>query len=216
LLLWDASGLDLQLTRGFGTHQGFVLRHAWWTERLLHDGARQLAILLALLWALGVAWPRWQGPSRRLRAFWLLVAAACWSLVPAIKRFSQTSCPWDMAEFGGQAQYVPHTLWTVFDGGPGHCFPSGHATTAFGFLAWVALWWPYRPRLAQAALAVLVVAGGILGTTQLARGAHHLSQGLWSAWMCLAVVVLAQSLAQALSRPARRHLRSLQANTRIE
>ena len=41
----------------------------------------------------------------------------------------------ELAEFGGVAQHVSHWSLGVLDGGPGHCFPSGHASSAFAFFA---------------------------------------------------------------------------------
>ena len=49
------------------------------------------------------------------------------------------------------------------------------------------MWRPYRPVLAQAALAAVWLLGGLFGWAQMARGAHFLSHTLWSAWACWAV-----------------------------
>lgn len=205
---WELSGLDLLLTRQFGTVQGFPWRHAWLTEHLLHDGARRLATLLALVWLWDCVRPVWPGPSRAERAQALAVAVVCWAIVPLIKRSSTTSCPWDLTEFGGTATALSHLTWGLADGGPGHCFPSGHATTAFGFLALVALWRPYRPETARWMALSVGLAGLVLAFTQLARGAHHLSHSLWSGCLCLAVVTLASRWAPPTQK--------LQLSTRIE
>ena len=143
LLVWDASGTDLAVTRLFASAQGFALRDSVWTATLAHDGGRLLA--WALLGALVVAAIRAPAsgmagmaghagvagvpatPSRAERWRWLGVMLLCVLAVPLLKRFSATSCPWDLAEFGGQALYVSHWALARFDGGPGHCFPSGHA-----------------------------------------------------------------------------------------
>lgn len=46
----------------------------------------------------------------------------CQALVPTLKQFSLTLCPWDLLEFGGRAQSVAHGQPGVADGGPGRCF----------------------------------------------------------------------------------------------
>jgi membrane-associated PAP2 superfamily phosphatase len=110
-------------------------------------------------------------------------------LVPLIKRVSLTSCPWSLAEFGGAASYVSHWAWGRTDGGPGHCFPSGHASGAFSFLAG---WWALRvsaPRAARWWLVLTVVVGLVFGWGQMMRGAHYASHTLWTAWICWAVTV---------------------------
>jgi membrane-associated PAP2 superfamily phosphatase len=204
LLLWDASGWDLAVVRHFGGAAGFAWRDAWLTSTLLHQGGRALgwAVMAALLLSL---WrPSWQpllrgvAPAER----WRTVAAvlACLLLVPALKQFSSTSCPWDLREFGGSAVYLTHWHWGARDGGPGRCFPSGHAVAAFAFLpiyfalrrghaGWARVW-----------LAAICLFGALFGLAQLARGAHYVSHTLWSALLCWMIAALCD---QFPMRPAR-------------
>ncbi len=126
VLGWELSGLDLVVAGLFGTPDGFPWRNSFWTARVLYDGAR--AVSIAALFAL-VAYTflpvRAGTPSRRTRVAWLAVIVLTIVAVPALKRFSATSCPWELALFGGTAAYVPHWQFLVADGGPGGCFPSG-------------------------------------------------------------------------------------------
>lgn len=193
LLGWEVSGADLPLARLLADAGGFPARHAWWAEQLLHDGLRSLigALLLAqvLLWAWA---PRWAPPRREL-AFGLLGALLAMGGVSLLKSFSHTSCPYELSEFGGLARHVPHWALAVWDGGPGRCFPSGHAAGAFGLLAAVVPWWPQRRRLAQGLLAAVLLLGAAASAAQVARGAHFVSHCLWSAWLCgLAALLLAR------------------------
>ena len=184
VLAWDFSGLDLMVMHAFGTAEGFAWRSAWWAERVLHDGAKLVSwgVLAAL--AVNVVRPWTKGPERAERLAWVLVTLACVVAVPALKRISTTSCPWDLQLFGGVAAYVPHWLPGARDGGPGHCFPSGHAVSAFGFVAGYFALRPYAPRAARVWLAGVVAAGLVLGATQTVRGAHPPSHTLWTAWLC--------------------------------
>jgi len=192
VLAWDASGWDLAVSHLFGTAQGFAWREAWFTRDLLHDGGRQLATAVLGLGLLDAWWwSRRAGPSAAERWRWTAVVLVSLIVVPAIKRVSTTSCPWDLAEFGGAAAYVPHWLLGVTDGGPGHCFPSGHAVAAFTFFGMAFLWRAHRPRVARAWLAGTLVVGAVFGVDQLARGAHYLSHTLWTAWLCWAIAVTA-------------------------
>ncbi|MEP7283333.1 MAG: phosphatase PAP2 family protein, partial [Rubrivivax sp.] len=190
LLLWDVSGLDLVVSHGFGGAQGFPWRQAWWARDLLHDGGRVMAALVLVAGLAHVWWPRPAGPSTPTRAErlrWTVVVLASLILVPALKRFSDTSCPWDLAEFGGVAATVSHWRFGVTDGGSGHCFPSGHAVAAFEFFGLYFLWRDRRPGLARAWLIGIGIAGLLFGVAQLVRGAHFVSHTLWSAWLCWAV-----------------------------
>ena len=191
LLAWDFGGLDLAVSRHYGMHDGFPLREAWWTRSLLHDGGRALGWgLMAFMVGLAL-WHSKDKALRRQHWTWIGVTLICVLLVPAIKLVSTSSCPWDLAEFGGVAAYVPHWRWGVRDAGSGHCFPSGHAVAAFAFLTLYFDWRSLRPRLARAALALVCVMGTLYGWAQLARGAHYVSHTLWSAWLCWAVCTAA-------------------------
>ena len=93
--------------------------------------------------------------------------------------------------------HVSHWAWGVFDGGAGHCFPSGHAAGAFCFLSGYFLLRAHRPRLARVWLAGTLLAGVLFGLAQTLRGAHYPSHTLWSAWLCAALCVAAQRSATA-------------------
>jgi len=189
--LWEASGLDMTLTRWIATPSGFPWRRSFLASHVLHDGGRALgwALMALLLW--DAVRPFVAGPSRAERARAIGVVLADLLLVPALKRFSATSCPWDLAAFGGRAAYVPHWLLGVSDGGPGHCFPSGHAVAAFAFFGVYFLWRHHRPQGALALLAAVLGLGLVFGWAQWVRGAHFISHTLWSAWLCWVIAALA-------------------------
>lgn len=191
LVVWESSGLDLVLARAYGTHSGFPWRDAWITRALLHDGGRAVAWCVMALLIGRALWPATEDPLRMERWYWIGVSLLCLLIVPTIKRLTATSCPWDLAEFGGVAAYVPHWRLGVRDGGPGHCFPSGHAVAAFGFLSVYFGSRTHRPWRARGSLALIGIAGVLFGWAQLARGAHYVSHTLWSAWLCWAVCTLA-------------------------
>ena len=198
LLAWDFSGGDLAAARLFGGPGGFAARDTWWASTLLHDGGRWLAwlvlgwLLLSALVSRAVQRsPIQPGPNQAERWFWIGVILVCALAVPALKRFSLSSCPWDLAEFGGVARYVSHWQPGLTDGGSGHCFPSGHAVAAFAFFGLYFQWRPYRPARARAWLWAVLWVGAAFGLAQLARGAHYPSHTLWSAWLCWALSALA-------------------------
>ena len=191
LLLWDASGFDLPLARWFGTPEGFPLQYDPFLKGWMHEGARQLGwVVLALL--ITCIW-RPMGALKQLarseRAWMIGTIVLSLLVVVAIKGISRTSCPWDLTEFGGTAQYVSHWAWGVQDGGGGHCFPAGHASTGFAFIA-LAVWLrAVSPRAGAWAWGTVLLAGCVLGCAQQVRGAHFLSHTLWTAWLCWAVAV---------------------------
>lgn len=198
VLLWDLSGGDRAVSRHLADAGGFPWRNAWVTRDLMHEGGRWLSGLLLLglvIDALRAA-PARTGcpgapdrPGRAERGAALVVVVMGLVLVPLLKRASDTSCPWDLSEFGGRADWVSHWQLGVVDGGPGHCFPSGHAVAAFAFLALYFLWRPYRPGVARWWLSGTLLAGALFGGAQVLRGAHFVSHVLWSGWICWALAV---------------------------
>lgn len=211
LLGWDASRLDLRVDSAFGTALGFAWRDHWLTAGILHEGGRRLAALVLAALALNAVRPPAATAQRLPRAdrlWWLATSAACLALPALLKPLSLSSCPWDLQVFGGHAAWVSHWTWGVVDGGPGHCFPSGHAAAAFGFLPG---WFVLRaraPRLARVWLAVVIVLGAAYGGAQLVRGAHHPSHSGWTAWLCWTLAAAAHHgrrlrTARAAVRPLR-------------
>lgn len=185
LLAWDGSGLDLAAVHLFGNADGFAWRQSERLARIGHDGARWLGWALALVLFVYALKPR-ASLTARARWGWLLLTVGAAGIAPLLKQHSLTSCPWDLQAFGGPAVYVSHWRWGVADGGAGHCFPSGHASTAF---VWLSSWFVLRashPRAARFVLAAVLVAGALLGLVQLMRGAHYPSHTLWTAWLCWA------------------------------
>lgn len=193
-ILWEWSGLDTVAMQWVGTPIGFPLQHAWWLERVLHEGVRQAAVLaFAALWV----WALWPlgapAPTRRERAAAMALATLSLLAVNLIKNQSLTSCPWDWRQFGGVAERVAHWRWGVADGGPGRCFPGGHASSAFAFMALCLPW------LAPAAgtsrrrvvgfrwLGGAMAAGLLAGAVQMLRGAHPPSHTLWTLLICSGV-----------------------------
>lgn len=204
LLVWDASGLDLAAVQAMGSSSGFALREAWVTKRLIHEGGRLVSYTAMLFIVAANVVPRLlPALAPRERRWWLVVTLVCLATISLLKRASLSSCPWDLQAFGGMAEYVSHWRFGVRDGGPGHCFPSGHASAAFAYLAggW-ALARAY-PRAARAWLVAVVLLGAVYGVGQMLRGAHYPSHTLWTGWLCWAVTVAAQRWLRPVSSAAR-------------
>lgn len=188
LLAWDASGLDMVLARWTGGPNGFSLRDDWLLTTVLHEAGRLVAWLLVVGLCLAVWWPI--GPLAKLPHANRLQLAATTLLallaVSILKSTSQTSCPWDLAEFGGVALHASH--WSLLsDGGPGRCFPAGHAAAGFAFVGGYFVFRDNRPRLARGWLTGAVGAGLLFGWGQQMRGAHFMSHTLWTGMLCWCV-----------------------------
>jgi membrane-associated PAP2 superfamily phosphatase len=79
-----------------------------------------IGLLALLAWQVsGLDLPADRGPSRRERWTWLAMALLCMGIVTGLKSISLSSCPWDLAEFGGAqlargAHFLSHTPWTAW------------------------------------------------------------------------------------------------------
>lgn len=190
LAVWEWSGADLWLIRHYGTSDGFALRNHPLFSKVLHDGGRLLAWCMIALLAWDAWVLRWTGPSRRLRWLTITLVLLATVVISQFKQWSATSCPWEMLEFGGHWPYVPHWLLQVSDGGPGHCFPSGHASAAFAFLVAWAVWRPFNALVARRMLVLVLAVGGLFAWVQMARGAHYMSHSMWTAWLCWVMALI--------------------------
>jgi membrane-associated PAP2 superfamily phosphatase len=191
-LAWDASGSDLSAMTWLGGPDGFAWREHWWLSNVMHSGVKQLAVLLYLgvlamaLWPLGI----WQQLTRSQRLEIAMGITLSLVVVTAIKRISLTSCPWELQAFGGAASYVSHWSWGEADGGGGACFPGGHASSAFAFIAlslpWLTSKQTEHQRLGGTMTAMILLSGLVLGLSQTLRGAHYPSHTAWTALVCAA------------------------------
>ena len=192
---WDASGADIRVMAWLGDAQGFAFRDHWWLSTIGHDGAKRLAVLvfLGIVWMAFQPMGIWRQMPRTQRLEIVVGITLSLLVVTAIKRFSLTSCPWELQAFGGPAAHVSHWLWGLADGGSGRCFPGGHVSSAFAFLG-LALPWLVSDSAAQRKtglriLGVVLGMGLLLGLTQTLRGAHFPSHTLWTGFICWSVVL---------------------------
>ena len=193
LVLWDMVGLDRPMAHWFGSAAGFPLRANWFIVKVLHDATQNAGWLWLLGMTLGIFWPR--GVLRRLtrgeRGGMVLGTLLALLAIGLMKQTSHTSCPWDLSEFGGTGTYVSHWWWGVRDGGGGHCFPAGHASTGFALVSGYFGLRPHAPKAARRWLIGALATGFALGLVQQMRGAHFTSHTLWTAWLCWTVCGLA-------------------------
>ncbi|MDM0112799.1 phosphatase PAP2 family protein [Variovorax sp. J22R133] len=201
VLLWDASGLDVQAARWLGGGpSGFPLRDNRFLVLVMHEAAKDLSWVLAIGLVVAIQWPLGflRQLSRSERAQLALTVIGSVVAISLLKNSSRTSCPWDLDAFGGVAHYVSHWSWGARDGGPGKCFPAGHASAAF---AYVGGYFVLRRRLPQVArwwLICAIAAGFVLGLMQQMRGAHYMSHTLWTGWVCWVVGLVVDVVVSAI------------------
>ena len=188
---------DLWIADRIYAWEGFAwtLRNGFVTESLIHVAGRNLS-LLAWLAAAALYAATWR--VARLRAWrrpllYLLVAVALGAgMVSALKHLTNVDCPWDIDRYGGLRPYIDPFVPRPRELPRGQCFPAGHASAGY---AWVALYFFFiavRPAWRWRGLAVGLAAGATFGISQQLRGAHFLSHDLIALMVCWTVALTAQ------------------------
>ena len=199
-LLLVGFGGDLWIADRLYALQGhdWQWRHAFLAETVMHLGGRRFS---ALAWLLVVAacGASFVDPGLRVRRAALgklaLSVLASTSLVALLKRWSDVPCPWSLARYGGDLPYTGLPYAGLFQASPhalpaGHCFPAGHASAGYAWLALYFFFAAVRPAWRWHGLAVGLGLGFAFGVTQQLRGAHFLSHDLWAAAICWATAAL--------------------------
>lgn len=187
VMLIELFHIDLALSQWLfhleGGVDGWPLRSAWLTEKLIHVGGRDLVILLGVILISLLALSSKKATLayyRRGLIFLLMSVLSSVILVRLGKSFIHLDCPWHLKIFGGAADYFSLFSPKVDANSPGQCFPAGHSS---GGYAWVALYFfalSYAPRYRWLGLGFGLGLGVIFGVAQQLRGAHFLSHDVWS------------------------------------
>ncbi|WP_337842141.1 phosphatase PAP2 family protein [Rheinheimera sp.] len=186
--LFYVAGYDFALAGFYYRLEGqhWALQQHWVLQDLLHSGARQLNSLMVLAVLVTCIWRVWQRVSfvKRKAGFRLLLSLlCCFGLVALVKKLLPAACPWDLQQFGGTQVFT--RLWDSPAGAvPGQCFPAGHASVGFGWMALYFYWRDSSPALARTALIGALMVGTGLGLVQQLRGAHFISHDITTAWLC--------------------------------
>jgi len=188
LAFMEQSSLDLWLADRWYALEGgsWLWRNHWLTMDVIHHHGKQMIIAIALLLVclllLSIrirALARWRRPV----AYLLICLLAVPAIIAFGKRFSQVPCPWDLARYGGDLLYRHNLQYSLAYRVGGYCFPSGHASGGFALLAFyfAALGRVRRPGFF---LVPGLLVGWVFALGQQARGAHFLSQDLWTLAIC--------------------------------
>lgn len=185
LLLFETSSLDERVQDhfyNFASGEWLVDGREPIGRALFYTGPKMVVIFLGVcLFALTIGPSRWRAAcspslSRRQLSVALLTIASVPALVGILKGSTNVFCPSESRRYGGNVPYV-----RVFERYPandrparrGRCFPAGHASGGFALIGLAALVRCARKRLL--CVSAGMAAGWLMGTYQMAKGAHYLS-----------------------------------------
>lgn len=161
----------------------WALKDAWLTSHVIHRGGKKLSVLASIITLAALLRACFSTQRRNIRRpllYLLLAVALSTGLVSLLKLTTHMDCPWDLSRYGGLRPFVG-----LFDPRPADmasaaCFPGGHSSAGY---AWVALYFfalLLKPAWRWPALIVPLLLGATFGLGQQLRGAHFLSHDLWS------------------------------------
>lgn len=184
LLIFEPSTLDLGLARlMYVPENGFIGGKSFFLEDVLHDRAKQLVIVFAVLaiigFALSFVWQKLQRWRPQL-GYLVLALAVSTALVTPVKILTAVQCPWDLQEFGGQEVYSGLLEPRPATNKPGRCWPGGHASAGFSLLALFFALRDLKPRAARACLVFAIGLGTVFSLGRMLQGAHFFSHNLWT------------------------------------
>ena len=165
----------------------WLLKDHFITSTLIHQGGKYLSLTMWLAtfasWWYVRAQPGLQSWRRPLLYLWLATLIAT-VLVSALQSLTAIDCPWDMQGYGG-----PRPYFGLFDARPfglrdSGCFPSGHASAGY---CWVAMYFFFArvaPQWRRIGLMFGLALGLIFGVSQQLRGAHFASHDVATLLVC--------------------------------
>jgi membrane-associated PAP2 superfamily phosphatase len=164
----------------------WALRDAWITSTIIHNLGKHLSLLIALAVLIAVISTYFSPRLRKYRRelLYLLIAAGGGSLlISALKDITHVSCAWDFTRYGGSIEYA--TVFTqILHAGGDNCFPAGHASGGYAWLAFYFLGIHLQSKWRWAGLGFALSVGLIFGISQQLRGAHFISHDLWTVGIC--------------------------------
>lgn len=190
LLSWleQGAGNRLIADRLYAWEGGhWLLKHHWITSSLIHPGGKYLSLLMWV--TAGIVYWRNRGNAALLRlqrplVFLLLSTLISVTLVSLLKSMIAMDCPWDMQAYGGLHPYLG-----LLDARPAGlrdsgCFPAGHASSGYAWVAFYFFFAATAPRWRLHGLALGLSMGALFGVSQQLRGAHFLSHDVVALLVC--------------------------------
>jgi len=184
----EVSGIDMLVADYFYALEGgrWALKEAWITSTIIHKVGKHLSLLIALIVLIALVQSYITQKLklyRRELAYLLCAAGGGSALISILKSISHVSCAWDFSRYGGEHEYATVFTELIHQSG-GDCFPAGHASGGYAWIAFYFLGVHLQSCWRWAGLAFALSIGLIFGISQQLRGAHFVSHDLWTVGIC--------------------------------
>ncbi len=188
VIAFELGNVDIWLADKLYALEGgtWALKNAWITSTIIHQTGKKfsLSIAVIILAALVISYL-----SKYLHrycsefAYLLLAAGGSSTLISILKSISHVSCAWDFSRYGGTAEYTDVYTQKVNMSGD-NCFPAGHASGGYAWLAFYFLGVYKQSNWRWAGLSFALGVGLVFGISQQLRGAHFITHDLWTLAIC--------------------------------
>jgi membrane-associated PAP2 superfamily phosphatase len=174
-----------------GNHS-WALQKNYWLQKIIHNAGRNVSIFLeltVLTLYFGSFYFRKIKKFRQVLLYLFLSVLVSTSLISIGKHTLSLSCPWEFSIYGGQLNYLSRIsqLWVANGEG---CFPAGHSSAGY---SWICLFFAgiyLKNRWSWFGLVIPLIVGFVFGFAQQLRGAHFLSDDIWTLTICWITAVL--------------------------
>ncbi len=189
LLLLELTSLDMDIARLAydPAAGGFIGKHSYFLENVLHNHAKQAVIAMGVLSFVSFVASFFVAklkPWKRELGCLVLSMTLSTSFVTPVKVVTSVQCPWSLTEFGGHETYSELLSPRPPTDKPGRCWPGGHAATGFTLFALFFVFRDRKPRLAKAGLIFAFGLGTVFSIGRMLQGAHFFSHNIWTAVFC--------------------------------
>jgi membrane-associated PAP2 superfamily phosphatase len=205
LAFFEITNVDISIQNLFYDFQNrtwLIPTHNRFYQHWFHEEPRQVAFVIAgeilIVLVASFFYDRLRPYRYRLLALYLAIALAP-ALIGFLKHQTHIYCPCQTVAYNGHEPYVK-TLERYPKGfvrtETARCFPAGHATTGFMFMA---LFFFFRDsRRKWLGLAAGLSLGWLLGLFQMARGEHFLSHTIVTMLLTWAVILIVQMMVRRI------------------
>lgn len=141
------------------------LKYAFWTETIMHKGARYLviAVFLYLIYSL-VKMHRSQAEKNKIYDLTvaLISVVLCVASIAILKQIFDADCPWDLLRYGGDKPFFSLFEYSDSNLTSKHCFPASHAGIGYSGIVFFYYLKVNNHHLKKKALLFGVILGGYL------------------------------------------------------
>lgn len=170
----------------------WTLQSAYLSQDILHAAGRQAsknAWFVVLIFCVGSFLTNRLRTWRLPLVYVLVASLLSTAVVGLLKRHTNIDCPWDLLRYGGEHAYYGLFAQRPTELGRAACFPAGHASAGY---AWIALYFfalSTRPEWRWWMLGSALALGMLFGSAQQLRGAHFMSHDVWTLMICWLVAL---------------------------